>query len=290
MARIQDLGIDVKDIEQKTGPATENDVVHNEDELWVKDPPSEGDRIVLENEAKDSPPLETPQTSPAPATASRDVRDFGTIELGSSPAKVSVETVTGSDEPSAEPDSSPESPAPEHEVISDGHTLEDGKIWIPNGEVPDPMVAGEPDENGKVVHVSQIIDEFKSEIRESVDEEDYRSHYDLGMAYLEMDFLPEAVREFQFAAKSSAFKVKSLEMIGMCFLDQNQPSLAIKQLMNGLDAVGSNDRETLGLRYNLGLAYEMAGDLDKAKSCFEDVYVIDVTFRDVAGKIKKYSG
>ena len=290
VARIGEIGIDIKDIDKKAGPPSNDDVVRNEDELWVKDLPSEGARIDIESGARSAPPPESPRSSPAPAAASQDAQDFGAVNLEKSSAGVSVDTAESDDSDPSAPDGSPEAPASEFEIISGGHTLEDGKVWIPNGEVPDPLAAGDEDMDGKVVHVSQIIDEFKSEIRESVDEEDFRSHYDLGMAYLEMDFLPEAVREFQFAAKSSAYMVKSLEMIGMCFLNQNQPSLAIKQLQNGLEAIGSNDRETLGLRYNLALAYEMAGDLDKARGCFEDVYVIDVTFREVAGKIKKYSG
>jgi len=33
----------------------------------------------------------------------------------------------------------------------------------------------------------------------------------------------------------------------------------------------------------------MIGDFDNARSAFEDVYVEDVTFRDVTQKIEKYS-
>jgi len=139
------------------------------------------------------------------------------------------------------------------------------------------------------VHVSKIIDQFKAEVTATIDDEDFRSHYDLGMAYLEMDLLPEAIREFQLASKSSTYKVRCLEMIGLCFLKQNQPHLAIKQLEKGLALVGRDERETLGLRYNLGLAYEMMGESEKAKACFEEVYMVDVSFRDVAEKMKKYA-
>ncbi len=120
-------------------------------------------------------------------------------------------------------------------------------------------------------------------------EEDYRSHYDLGMAYIEMDLLAEAIREYQIASKSPQFQVKCLEMIGVCFLKQNQPQLAIRQLSKGLALIGNESEESMGIKYNLGLAYEMTGDLDSARTHFEDVYVVDVTFREVAEKIKKLS-
>jgi tetratricopeptide (TPR) repeat protein len=107
------------------------------------------------------------------------------------------------------------------------------------------------------------------------------------MAYMEMDLMSEAIREYQLASKSPQFHVKCLEMIGSCFVRQNQPQLAVRQLTKGLGLVDSDSEESLGMKYNLGLAYEMMGDLDKARLQFEDVYVVDVTFRDVAEKVEK---
>jgi tetratricopeptide (TPR) repeat protein len=127
-----------------------------------------------------------------------------------------------------------------------------------------------------------------SEVKADVEAGDYRSHYDLGMAYLEMYLLPEAIREFQFAAQSPVFKVRSLEMIGRCFITQNQPDLAIKQLSLGLALVDGDDRLALGIKYSLALAYEMVGELDKAKAFFQDVYIVDASFREVGEKIGKY--
>jgi len=164
----------------------------------------------------------------------------------------------------------------------------EGEVWVPPEELPGSL-AQEGAEQGQVVGVGEIVEQFSQEVSADIDHDDYRSHYDLGMAYLEMDLLPEAIREFQFASNSSMYQVRSLEMIGLCFLKQDQPRLAIKQLEKGLSMVGEGDREALGLQYNLGLAYEMTGDAEKAKSSFEDVYVVDVTFREVAEKIKKYA-
>jgi len=118
-------------------------------------------------------------------------------------------------------------------------------------------------------------------------ETDHRSHYDLGMAYLEMDLLSEAIREYQVAARSPQYQVKCLEMIGLCFVKQNQPQLAIRQLTKGLSLIGTDSEESLGIKYNLGLAYEMVGDLANARTFFEDVYVVDVTFRDVSEKVRR---
>ena len=139
----------------------------------------------------------------------------------------------------------------------------------------------------QTVQISALIQDDDSELG---GEADYRSHYDLGMAYIEMDLLSEAIREYQIASKSPQFQVKCLEMIGLCFLKQKQPQLAIRQLTKGLSLIDNDSEEAMGIKYNLGLAYELVGDLDNARTHFEDVYVVDVTFRDVAEKISKLSG
>lgn len=128
-----------------------------------------------------------------------------------------------------------------------------------------------------------------SEVKADVDEGDYRTHYDLGMAYLEMGLFADAIREFQFATHAPAYQVRSLEMVGRCLIDQGQPRLAVKQLTKGLALVGGDDRAALGIKYNLAIAHEMIGEPETAKTLFEDVYVIDITFRDVQEKVKKYS-
>ncbi len=128
-----------------------------------------------------------------------------------------------------------------------------------------------------------------SEVKADVDDGDYRSHYDLGMAYLEMALFADAIREFQFAANSPAYQLRSLEMIGRCLINQGQPKLAVKQLTRGLALVEGDDRAAIGIKYNLALAYEMVGESETAKTLFEDVYVVDITFRDVQERMKKYS-
>lgn len=182
----------------------------------------------------------------------------------------------------------------EPEVEDDGD-IEDDMPAIPDVPAHQPAAAFEkkaaPPAPAKTkepgMQISALIGDDDADLS---GEEDYRSHYDLGMAYIEMDLLSEAIREYQIASKSPQFQVKCLEMIGVCFLKQNQPQLAIRQLTKGLSLIDSDSEEALGLKYNLGLAHEMVGDFDNARLHFEDVYVVDVSFRDVAEKIRKLSG
>jgi tetratricopeptide (TPR) repeat protein len=127
------------------------------------------------------------------------------------------------------------------------------------------------------------------EITSDVEKDDLRSHYDLGMAYLEMGLYTEAIREFQIASRAQEFQLSSMEMIGYCFLKCNQPRLAVKQLTHALEIEKATGAGSLGIHYNLGLAYEMLGEFETAREHFEEVYVIDMSFRDIAEKMKKFS-
>ncbi|MBN2185441.1 MAG: tetratricopeptide repeat protein [Candidatus Krumholzibacteriota bacterium] len=127
------------------------------------------------------------------------------------------------------------------------------------------------------------------DISSDVEEDDFRSHYDLGMAYIEMRLFDDALKELQISSRSEQLQLQSLEMIGQCFIEINNPHLAVKQLKRGLELTGNANGDNLGIHYNLGLAYEALGESEKAREHFEEVYIVDVTFRDISVKMKKFS-
>ena len=132
-------------------------------------------------------------------------------------------------------------------------------------------------------------EKLAEEITSDVEEDDFRSHYDLGMAYIEMALYNEAIRELQISARSEQLQLRGLEMIGHCFLMLENPRLAVKQLIRGLEIAMTTGGDNLGIHYNLGLAYEGLNEVEKAREHFEEVYIVDVTFREISQKMKQYS-
>lgn len=126
------------------------------------------------------------------------------------------------------------------------------------------------------------------QIVSDVEKDDFKSHYDLGMAYIEMALYEDALKELQISSRCEEFRLQSLEMIGLCFISKGEPRLAVKQLERGLKIASGIGENSLGIHYNLGLAYEALGEEDKALEHFEEVYIIDVTFRDIEEKMKKF--
>ena len=290
--------------DESPAPAEQEPVVKSKENIWDSNPPSPGEQIPSRDGDGPKHTGDVESAEPVrPVTVPANSGDYGNLELGgegiASQGTVGVEMAGSQDtdqDEAAHCDQSPQSTA--GELLTDPARND-------NEESDEPIEFGEDDSEceqdastvivskaegpGAVVHVSKIIDEFRDEVQGAIETDDYHTHYDLGMAYLEMDLHSEAIREFQMAAKSSEYQVSSLEMIGLCFIKQNQPQLAIKQLERGLSMVGNAGRDSLGLLYTLGIAFEMTGNTDRAKEYFEDVYVVDVAFRNVAEKIEKYT-
>jgi len=300
-AEIEKLGMSAKLAALKTEGGDQNSrTVITEDNLWTKSH-TEGERIQVDTTSRTTPTGSPAAPAPQPAGAAPggpSERDLYLLRLargsaGDAKPRAVAEAPAA---PAAVADPAPQAvaPPPAPAIVATMETPPAPPAPAPAAIAPEPAPAppappaprAQPASgtNGTGFHVSALITDDEGG---DSGETDYRSHYDLGMAYIEMDLHSEAIREYQLAARSPQFQVKCLEMIGQCFIKQNQPQLAIRQLSKGLSLIGGDTEDSLGIKYNLGLAHEMIGDLANARTYFEDVYVVDVTFRDVAEKVRK---
>jgi tetratricopeptide (TPR) repeat protein len=121
---------------------------------------------------------------------------------------------------------------------------------------------------------------------------DYETHYNLGLAYKEMDLFEEALEEFQIAIAMVAPNdgtpryLQCCNLLGHCFMQKGVPQLALRWFQKGLDAPGASEDERQALRYELGAAYEQAGDFDRALDIFTEVYGINVSYRGVNERLR----
>lgn len=144
--------------------------------------------------------------------------------------------------------------------------------------------------------LAAIFDEFRTAVEQDEptgSDEDYETHYNLGLAYKEMDLIDEAVEEFQIAASlagrqdGTARYLQCCNLLGHCFMQKGIPRLAVMWFKKGLEAPGHTEDEYQALRYELGTAYERMGDLERALESFTEVYGINVSYRGVADKLRE---
>src|SRR3989441_8045834 len=65
-----------------------------------------------------------------------------------------------------------------------------------------------------------MLARFRQGIEENIDEADFQSHYDLGIAFKEMGLLDEAIAELQKALRAPEGKLKTSEALGTCFVEK----------------------------------------------------------------------
>lgn len=122
-------------------------------------------------------------------------------------------------------------------------------------------------------------------------DDDFETSYQTGIVYREMGLIEDSIREFQDAIK----RVTPLDgtrryflccnMLGLCFMEKEMPTIAIMWFKQGLDSNHLSQFEINGMRYELANAYEKAGDNQKARQVFEEIYAVDVSFRDVGNRL-----
>jgi tetratricopeptide (TPR) repeat protein len=135
--------------------------------------------------------------------------------------------------------------------------------------------------------LADIFKEFKKGVDKQLGKEDYDTRYNLGIAYKEMGLIDEAIAEFQLAAKDEGRLLECSSMLGICFLEKGMPKLAVKWFEKGLTAPGRSEEEYQGLKYDLAMAHESSGELDRALNIFTDLYGQNANFRDVATKVRE---
>ncbi len=130
--------------------------------------------------------------------------------------------------------------------------------------------------------LDEIISSFKKGIAQHFSEEDYRTHFDLGIAYKEMGLLDEAISEFQIAVKSEELFVDSCSLLGQCFFEKGEIDLAIKWYKKALEEAKELPQESmLTLLYDLGNIYLVMGDNEAAYKTFSQLHKIDPNFEDI---------
>jgi tetratricopeptide (TPR) repeat protein len=151
------------------------------------------------------------------------------------------------------------------------------------------MVAAE-DENrveGEQADFTDMLEKFKAGVAANVDDEDFDSHYDLGVAYKEMGLIDEAVFEFQKALRGATQRIRAYEALGQCFIERNEHDVAITVLGRALREPGMEDEDLIGVLYLLGFASEGSKKARDAAAYYQRVFAIDIDFRDVSKRLKQ---
>ena len=141
--------------------------------------------------------------------------------------------------------------------------------------------------------LAEVFQEFRNELGEmgEDEDEDLETHYNLGIAYREMGLLDEAIGEFQKVAtavqkgKPFSYSMNCATLLALSFMDKGEPKIASLWYQRALEVPDLDQESVLALKYDLGVALDMAGEADAALDSFRQVYTMNIDYRDVADRI-----
>ena len=168
------------------------------------------------------------------------------------------------------------------------------EVTIPMQQVPQVSQPAPQQFGGIDPGLAEMFEEYRVSAESEADANgDYETHYNLGLAYKEMDLFEEALEEFQVAAglvgpdDGTPRYLQCCNLLGHCFMQKGVPQLAVKWFNKGFNTPSASEDERQALRYELAAAYEQVGDLDRAIDLFTEVYGINVSYRGVKERLRE---
>jgi tetratricopeptide (TPR) repeat protein len=171
-------------------------------------------------------------------------------------------------------------PAPERATST--HLSSDGLFNV--SDLPQAL-DDDTDDLGSTSLDERMSGQFRVEVKDHVDDADFATHFDLGMAYKEMGLSEEAILEFTIAAGDPSRAGQAKMMIGLCHVIAGNHDEAIRVFEASLAKNNLTLPDRLGLLYELGKLHEESGRREPALECYKTILSEDPSFADVAERM-----
>jgi tetratricopeptide (TPR) repeat protein len=129
------------------------------------------------------------------------------------------------------------------------------------------------------------MEEFSRRVKEHP--LDLAERFRLGQVLLQADRLDEAAAEFQQTVRDPNRKTDSLLLLAKTFEKKGLLSLAVKKLEEAVaDFPALTSPRAKDVHYEYADLLERKGDKEKARQIFEQIFEVDITFRDVSKRLE----
>jgi tetratricopeptide (TPR) repeat protein len=117
---------------------------------------------------------------------------------------------------------------------------------------------------------------------------DLQIKFELGQLYLQVGKYNEAISEFQKAEKNPQRRIQSVALMGQCMAAKGMNEMGARKLQEALKEKPVFDEEKKELLYIYGCILEKMGKRKEAIESFEQIYEVDIGYKDVASKVESY--
>jgi len=148
-----------------------------------------------------------------------------------------------------------------------------------------------PDYTERVAQVNADKQAYRiAECQKRVDKNptDLAIRYEMGVLYFNAGKVNEAMAEFQKAKNNPNKKLASMNYLAQCFAKKKMYPMAVNQFLEAIKEKQIFDEEKKDLVYNLGTVFEAMEKKKESIEQFEQIYAVDIGYKDVAAKVDKY--
>jgi tetratricopeptide (TPR) repeat protein len=110
-----------------------------------------------------------------------------------------------------------------------------------------------------------------SEVSEPLPSGEGKDHYDLGIVYREMKLWDAAISEFEQARRDPSLRLRATLALSECMQESGDLQGALTMLEREKDQNTGSPSERMGLNFQLGVIYELIGNLEQALEQFQIV-------------------
>ena len=135
--------------------------------------------------------------------------------------------------------------------------------------------------------LADIVAEFTKALEEEVDQEDYESHFNLGIAFLEQGLIEEAIQELKVASQDEKRAVECYSVLSHCYRKKKDFQEAVKWIEKALKLSDKDSSQSFDLKYEVASLYEELGEAKKALNIYNEIKKWNAEYRDVAKRIEK---
>lgn len=172
-------------------------------------------------------------------------------------------------------------------ALNDSAVSEDVEIVLPT--IEDAPTTGFADVQSGL---QSLFEEFDNEVDEDIDS-DFQSHFNMGLAYFEIELWDDAIEEFQAAYRAVSTgsphsrTFNCCLMLGRCFHAKGMLRPALIWLRRAVDTPGHAETDYMEGRYEMALVHEKLGERKKARELFEQIANVDANYLDVQAKLEE---
>ena len=117
---------------------------------------------------------------------------------------------------------------------------------------------------------------------------DYSQRFKHGSYLLESGDVDAGIQQFQISQRSPSLRLKSLVLLGRCFMEKRLFDLALEQLQHAVEGINVMDDFKKEVLYLLAECYGKLERPEEAIEQFKAIYSNDIGYRDVAEKIDAF--